>query len=89
MIIRRVIDGKTYEFELDSYELNCAYYEAQERFDTEDMESYAEMFLESYERFSVEDVSENIQDIAREFRDMMDQHDWWGTAEEAFLRVLV
>lgn len=89
MTIKRIIEGKTYEFDLTGEELRNAYYEAQEQFDIEDVKSYMGNFLDFWSDFSEEQISEHIHEIAMEYRSIEEQHDWWMSADQAYRNVLM
>ena len=91
MKIQRMINGTILNFELLPDELVEAYFEQQEKFDIEDVVSFAECFdnetlMDSY-GCTYQELLDNKEDIAAAMRKNIDKYDMeWSYAREEAVR---
>ena len=91
MKIQRTINGTIFNFELLPDELVEAYFEQQEKFDIEDVVSFAEAFdnetlMDSY-GCTYQELLDNKEDIAAAMRKNIDKYDMeWSYAREEAVR---
>ena len=88
MIIKREIDGIEHSFVLTPEEMYRAYYEQENNFYREDMESFKEHYLEWHKSVTEEQIDENMDYIVERYVDIASERDWWSDAEAAFDWVL-
>lgn len=79
MNIKRMINGREYDFELTQEEMYNAYYEQQERFDREDIYDFLDGYDsdESFEqemRITKEEFKELAERIRVHYRELMDDY---------------
>lgn len=95
MKIKRMIDGKTYEFELTDDELEAAYNEQQWRYDVDDIHQRLLDMIEDHDldgylqRMPQERMEELIPRFAEAMRTRLcNDHIWWHLSAAAIYDVL-
>lgn len=88
MIIKRVVDGKLFTFNLSGDEMRRAYYEQQEKFDREDVVNALADYCEFHD-YTEEQLAPYVDEIAALYRDRFaEASGWWEIMADAIFDVV-
>lgn len=88
MKIKRTIDGKEYEFELEPQERYEAWRECDIEMKRAEVKYYKEQYMDYNPDITEEEVDEALDDILERYIEILDEADNWTMLERAYEWVL-